>query len=87
MCVFCCEHNEGASCFYRRIFSRCTNRLESIEYVPGYGIIMPGLMTTNGIALMVYATLIPKDKVEFLEYMKQTFNKDRYEIFKKLVED
>lgn len=87
MCVFCCEHNEKASCFYKRILHRCTNLKEAIEYVPNYGFIMPGVMTTNGIAISIYNSLSDVDKMEFLEYVKETLNKDKYEIFERLVRD
>jgi hypothetical protein len=86
MCIYCCEHNEGASCFYRKVRID-SSKLEVIEYVPGYGIIMPGVMTTNGVALTVYEHLSVEDRIEFLEYMNQSFIKDRYEIFLKLIKE
>ena len=84
MCIYCCEHNEGASCFYRRIFSKCSGRLEHIEYVPQYGMVMPGVMTSNGIAILIYNSLSDIDKMEFIEYVKQTLSKERYESFMEL---
>jgi len=87
MCMFCCEHNEGSSCFYKRVFHRCTNRMEFIEYTTNYGFIMPGVMTTNGIAILIYNSLSDVDKMEFLEYVKETISKDKYEIFERLVRD
>jgi len=86
MCIYCCEHNEGASCFYKRVKIKHTeSTLEQIEYIPGYGFIMPGVMTTNGIAISIYNHLSDADQVEFIEYVGQSIDKHRFEIFTRLI--
>ena len=85
MCIFCSEHNERASCFYRKVKIDWTNSFHRIEYVPGYGFTIPGLCTTNGRAISIYEHLQESDKKEFLEYILQTIGLKDFEIFKVLI--
>lgn len=72
MCVFCAEHNERASCFYRKMYVKWSNSWEIIEYVPNYGFIMPGVLTTNGRACLIFEHLQPEDQAAFAQYLKET---------------
>lgn len=85
MCVFCCEHNERASCFYRKVKNTNTNYKHRIEYCPGYGFIFVGVCTTNGKAILIYEHLQESDKQEFLDYVLQTIGLKDFEIFKALI--